>query len=203
MYKDNIPSGYHISVGAEGVFYILNDGETYISKLSTDLKEAKAKAKNYVGSDVPVNIWYRDSWKTGWTIPQYHEQHILDHKDHLWNLELEAKKARYAKYSHIGTIGEKLNLELTITDIYSFSGEYGLCFVHRFKDNNDNQLIYFGNSKDLVEYRGDAKFQIGNKITVEATIKNHIQDKTDFFMPLTVITRPKINKPKKERANNV
>jgi len=43
MYKDNIPSGYHISVGAEGVFYILNDGETYISKLSTDLKEAKSK----------------------------------------------------------------------------------------------------------------------------------------------------------------
>ena len=201
MYKDNIPSGYHISVGAEGVFYILNDGETYISKLSTDLKEAKAKAKNYVGSDVPVNIWYRDSWKTGWTIPQYHEQHILDHKDHLWNLELEAKKARYTKYSHIGTIGEKLELELTIIEIYSFNGEYGLCFVHRFKDNNDNQLIYFGNSKDLVEYRGDAKFQIGNKITVEATIKNHIQDKTDFLMPLTVITRPKINKPKKERAN--
>ena len=33
----------------------------------------------------------------------------------------------------------------------------------------------------------------------EATIKNHIQDKTDFLMPLTVITRPKINKPKKER----
>ena len=201
MFIDNIPSGYHISVGAEGVFYILNDGETYISKLSTDLKEAKAKAKNYVGSDVPVNIWYRDSWKTGWTIPQYHEQHILDHKDHLWNLELEAKKARYTKYSHIGTIGKKLNLELTITDIYSFSGEYGLCFVHRFKDKNDNQLIYFGNSKDLVEYKGDSKFQVGNKITVKAIIKNHIQDKTDFLMPLTVITRPKINKPKKERAN--
>ena len=114
--------------------------------------------------------------------------------------EYEAKKTKYAKYSHIGTIGEKLELKLTITDIYSFSGEYGLCFVHRFKDNNDNQLIYFGNSKDLVEYSGDAKFQIGNKITVKATIKNHIQDKTDFLMPLTVITRPKINKPKKERV---
>ena len=194
MFIDNIPSGYHISKGAEGIFYILNDGKTYISKLSTDLKEAKAKAKNYVGSDVPVNIWYRDSWKTGWTIPQYHEQHILDHKDHLWNLELEAKKARYTKYSHIGTIGEKLELELTIIEIYSFNGEYGLCFVNRFKDNNDNQLIYFGNSKDLVEYRGDSKFQVGNKITVKAIIKNHIQDKTDFLMPLTVITRPKLIK---------
>ena len=200
MYKDNIPSGYHISVGAEGVFYILNDGETYISKLSTDLKEAKAKAKNYVGSDVPVKIWLRNVWSKQEYVPDQ-IQHILDHNDYLAKLRHDAKKAEYAKYSHIGTIGEKLNLELTITDIYSFSGEYGLCFVHRFKDNNDNQLIYFGNSKDLVEYRGDAKFQIGNKITVEATIKNHIQDKTDFLMPLTVITRPKINKPKKERAN--
>ena len=41
MFIDNIPSGYHISKGAEGIFYILNDGKTYISKLSTDLKEAK------------------------------------------------------------------------------------------------------------------------------------------------------------------
>jgi len=200
MYKDNIPSGYHISVGAEGVFYILNDGKTYISKLSTDLKEAKAKAKNYVGYDVPVNIWLRNSWERHIPLPQKHEQHILDHNDYLSKLRYEEKKAKYAKYSHIGTIGKKLNLELTITEIYSFSGDYGLCFVHRFKDNNDNQLIYFGNSKDLVEYKGDSKFQIGNKITVEATIKNHIQDKTDFLMPLTVITRPKINKPKKERT---
>ena len=44
MFIDNIPSGYHISKGAEGIFYILNDGKTYISKLSTDLKEAKVKA---------------------------------------------------------------------------------------------------------------------------------------------------------------
>ena len=200
MLKENIPLGYHISVGAEGVFYILNDGKTYISKLSTDLKEAKAKAKNYVGYDVPVNIWLRNSWERHIPLPQKHEQHILDHNDYLAKLRYEEKKAKYAKYSHIGTIGKKLNLELTITEIYSFSGDYGLCFVHRFKDNNDNQLIYFGNSKDLVEYRGDAKFQIGNKITVEATIKNHIQDKTDFLMPLTVIARPKINKPKKERT---
>ena len=73
-----------------------------------------------------------------------------------------------------------------------------MCFVHRFKDKNDNQLIYFGNSKDLVEYRGDSKFQVGNKITVKATIKEHTIDKKDvdsetkIGMPLTVITRPKL-----------
>ena len=193
MIIDNIPSGYHISKGAEGILYILNDGKTYISKLSTDLKEAKIKAKNYVGFNVPVNIWYRNSWERYTSIPKQQDQHIIDHQDYLAKLEYEAKKTKYAKYSHIGTIGKKLNLELTITEIYSFSGEYGICFVHRFKDKNDNQLIYFGNSKYLVEYKGDSKFQIGNKITVEATIKNHIQDKTDFLMPLTVITRLKEN----------
>ena len=193
MIIDNIPSGYHISKGAEGIFYILNDGKTYISKLSTDLKEAKIKAKNYVGFNVPVNIWYRNSWERYTSIPKQQDQHIIDHQDYLAKLEYEAKKTKYAKYSHIGTIGKKFNLELTITEIYSFSGEYGICFVHRFKDKNDNQLIYFGNSKYLVEYKGDSKFQIGNKITVEATIKNHIQDKTDFLMPLTVITRLKEN----------
>ena len=193
MFIDNIPSGYHISKGAEGIFYILNDGKTYISKLSTDLKEAKIKAKNYVGFNVPVNIWYRNSWERYTSIPKQQDQHIIDHQDYLAKLEYEANKTKYEKYFHIGTIGKKLNLELTITEIYSFSGEYGICFVHRFKDKNDNQLIYFGNSKYLVEYKGDSKFQIGNKITVEATIKNHIQDKTDFLMPLTVITRLKEN----------
>ena len=143
MFIDNIPSGYHISKGAEGIFYILNDGKTYISKLSTDLKEAKAKAKNYVGYDVPVIIWLRDSWERYVSLPQQQDQHIIDHQDYLTDLEYEAKKAKYAKYSHVGTIGEKLELELTIIEIYSFNGDYGLCFVHRFKDNNDNQLIYF------------------------------------------------------------
>ena len=194
MIKDNIPSGYHISLGAEGVFYILNDGKTYIEKLSTDLKEAKIT--EYIAMIILclLNIWYRNSWERYTSIPKQQDQHIFDHQDYLAKLEYEAKKAKYAKYSHIGTIGEKLELELTITDIYSFSGEYGLCFVHRFKDKNDNQLIYFGNSKDFVEYKvagGDSKFQIGNKITVKAIIKNHIQDKTDFLMPLTVITRLK------------
>ena len=59
MYKDNIPSGYHISVGAEGVFYILNDGNTFIKNLSKDLEASKIQAKNIVGKDVDVSIWTR------------------------------------------------------------------------------------------------------------------------------------------------
>ena len=31
MFIDNIPSGYHISKGAEGIFYILNDGKTFLT----------------------------------------------------------------------------------------------------------------------------------------------------------------------------
>ena len=83
----------------------------------------------------------------------------------------------------------KKHIELGRKDGVNFRKEY---FGLDFKYND-------GGRKEA-GYKGDSKFQVGNKITVEATIKNHIQDKTDFLMPLTVITRPKINKPKKEKA---
>ena len=65
-----------------------------------------------------------------------------------------------------------LDLELTITEIFWFDGDYGVCCVHKFKDADDNSLIYFGNSKQFIsEY--DSKFKVKDKITVTATIKRH------------------------------
>ena len=78
--------------------------------------------------------------------------------------------------------------------------------VHKFKDADDNSLIYFGNSKQLnTEY--DSKFKVGDKITVTATIKRHTKSEKDVtwtdgfdsvLKPVTVITRPKINKQKND-----
>ena len=59
MFIDNIPSSYHISKGAEGIFYILNDGDTFVKNLSKDLEEAKIEAKKIVGENVDVSIWTR------------------------------------------------------------------------------------------------------------------------------------------------
>jgi len=202
MLQKNIPNYYHISKGAYSIYYILNNGEDFIKNLSTDLKQAKQIAKEIVGNDVPVNIWCRKSWnidnkKYLESLVQL-DQHIIDHKSHLDSIEVAQRQkeieAKYSKFSHLGQLGEQINLELTITEIFSFDGDYGLCFVHKFKDKNNNQVIYFGNTKELVDENAKTKFQKGNKITVKATIKDHSKDKEDHNMPLTVITKPKITK---------
>ena len=59
MFIDNIPSGYHISKGADSIFYILNDGENFVKNLSTDFETAKIEAKKIVGENVDVSIWTR------------------------------------------------------------------------------------------------------------------------------------------------
>ena len=59
MLKENIPLGYHISKGTDSVFYILNDGDTFVKNLSKDLETAKIEAKKIVGENVDVSIWTR------------------------------------------------------------------------------------------------------------------------------------------------
>jgi len=195
MFNKNIPSGYHVSKGATSVFYILNDGEDFIKNLSTDLKKSLKMAHEIAGANVPVSVWYRNEWEKYQKSLVQLDHHIWTHNDYLQNLESEkiqkAIDEKYSKYSHIGNIGDQLDLELTITEIFSFESEYGLCFVHKFIDQNENQLIYFGNSKGFCDKDAKSKFQVGNKITVKATIKDHTKDKEDHNMPLTVITRPK------------
>ena len=198
----NIPNYYHISKGAYSIYYILNNGEDFIKNLSTDLKQAKQIAKEIVGSDVPVNIWCRKSWnidnkKYLESLVQL-DQHIEDHKSHLDSLEIAKRQkeieAKYSKFSHLGKVGEEITLELTITKIFSYVGDYGLTFVHKFEDNNGNQVIYFGHSKQLVDEKAQTRFQEGNKITITGIVKDHSKDRDDRNMPLTVITKPKITK---------
>ena len=206
----NAPFGYHISKGALGIFYILNDGDRFVKKLSTSLKEAKSKAKDIVGRDVPVDVWYRYPYSSNRSFISsnkeiFLDQHILDHYSHIRKVKKEKKIAEAkAKYSFVGYVGDILDLELTITEIFWFDGDYGVCCVHKFKDADDNSLIYFGNSKQFIsEY--DSKFKVGDKITVTATIKRHTKSEKDVawtdgfdsvLKPVTVISKPKLIKEK-------
>ena len=227
MLNTNIPSGYHISKGSESKFFILNNGEDYCGKLSTDLDKAKKIAKEKLGYNVPVKIWYRGGWqKTEIYVANLdHNSHVQDHFAFLNEQEnkirIENKKQeltkKYSTFSHISNVGDKVDLELTITEIFTYPiytdySDFPITgYGHKFTDQNNNQVIYFGNSKTFVEkfkeMVGDSEFerdrsiyQVGNKITVKATIKDHTFDKKDYDneteigMPVTVIARPKINK---------
>jgi hypothetical protein len=205
MLKQNYPNGYHISKGADDIYWILNEGEDYKGKLSTDLNKAKAKAEEKIGYVPDVVIWHRRSWEKFTLVktPVYLEQHVLDYFSNIEKLET-AKKIKEAKdkYSYVGDVGDILDLELTITKIFGFDSNYGYCLAHKFKDADNNSLIYFGNSKQLCN-NYDSKFKEGDKITITAEIKRHTKDQRDFVFdngfdqvmkPLTVLSKPKLIK---------
>ena len=227
MLNTNIPSGYHISKGSESKFFILNDGELYCGKLSTNLDKAKKIAKEKLGFSVPVKIWYRFGIQKTQIYVRNLDQdsHVQDHFAFLNEQEnkirIENKKQeitkQYSPFSHISNVGDRVDLELTITEIFTYPiytdySDFPITgYGHKFTDQNNDQVIYFGNSKTFVEkfkeMVGDSEFerdrsiyQVGNKITVKATIKDHTFDKKDYDneteigMPVTVIARPKINK---------
>ena len=222
MLNTNIPSGYHISKGSESKFFILNDGELYCGKLSTNLDKAKKIAKEKLGFSVPVKIWYRFGIQKTQIYVRNLDQdsHVQDHFAFLNEQEnkirIENKKQeltkKYSTFSHISNVGDKVDLELTITEIFTYPiytefSDRAICgYCHKFTDKNNNKLIYFGASKAFVEKYTDEDdikkekeiYKVGDKITVKATIKEHTIDKKDvdsetkIGMPLTVITRPKL-----------
>jgi hypothetical protein len=205
MLKQNNPNGYHISKGSDDIYWILNEGEDYRGKLSTNLKKAKAKAKEKIGYVPDVIIWYRKNWekfeKSDAEI--YYFQHIVDYFIEEEKIQTEKNIAEAkAKYCHIGDVGDILDLELTITKIFGFDSNYGYCLAHKFEDADGNSLIYFGNSKQLCN-DCDSKFKEGDKITITAEIKRHTKDQRDFVFdngfdqvmkPLTVLSKPKLIK---------
>ena len=206
MFNQNIPSGYHISKGALGVFYILNCGEAYIRRLSTSLKESKIKAKNLLGHDVPVDVWYRYPYSSSRSFISNKEQIDIYHDEHIKDYFIDIENTKHqkhieeakAKYSHVGDVGDILDLELTITKIFGFDSRYGYCLAHKFEDSDGNSLIYFGNSKELCD-DFDSKFKVGDNITITAEIKRHTRDErtyVDEFMqvmkPVTILSKPKL-----------
>ena len=130
MLNIDIPSGYHISKGATNDFYILNDGEIFIRNLSKNLSDAKSKAEKLIkendpdyfkdGYELTVNIWNRFEWKIEkkpkWFPKQF--DHIDAYNYHLSKIRLENKKQeltkKYSAFSHIGKIGDKVDLQLLI-----------------------------------------------------------------------------------------
>jgi hypothetical protein len=219
MYNPKIPHSYHISKGADNVFFILNYGEDFVRSLSTDHNTAKKLAVDLIkkndpeffqeGNKLSTFIWNRDKWnvsKNFKPIEIYSHQHILDHYSNIKKIKTEKAIAEAkAKYSFVGDVGDILDLELTIKEIFGFDGDYGVCMVHKFEDVDGNSLIYFGNSKQLnTEY--DSKFKVGDKISLTATIKRHTKSEKDVawtdgfdyvYKPVTVLSKPKLIKESK------
>ena len=89
------------------------------------------------------------------------------------NTYFEWKKKQSEPVSnYIGTVGEKVGMELTVTNVSGFEGAYGWTNVYKMVDSNNNQVTKFGtiNSRYLVS--GET-IEEGSVLKFKAEIKKH------------------------------
>jgi len=80
------------------------------------------------------------------------------------NKKRESEKAK-ASSDYIGTVGDRLELELTLNYFNSGEGAFGVWRLYSFTDQNGNIVVYLGSAFLDIEK--------GQTVKVKGTIKNH------------------------------
>jgi hypothetical protein len=78
-----------------------------------------------------------------------------------------------AKRNHVGVIGEKMTLTLTIKKIVSWESSFGTQYLYIMEDAEQNIVIYKGNSAVIAWNANGFVNEEGATITFVATIKEH------------------------------
>jgi hypothetical protein len=199
LYMKTTEKSYHISKGADDVYWILNHGESFVKNLSKDFDTAVAKAKEYVGdSDIPVDVWHRAK-KTydSYEYPIQQDSHVNSYYEYLYQLEFEPKKIECEARQFVGEVGSTLEMELELIETFSFESDYGYCKCYRFKDQNQNRFVYFGTSQQAKCFQNPSdKHIVSFEIKRQFTDHQHYQK--DGVVPFKVnqITKLKTNAPK-------
>jgi hypothetical protein len=93
-----------------------------------------------------------------------------------------------ANREHIGTIGQKITLTLTIAHIVVLEGTFGTTYIYIMEDADKNTVIYKGNSSIVAWTPEGSMRSKGDSLTITATVKEHgVRD----GVKQTVIQRPK------------
>lgn len=94
---------------------------------------------------------------------------------------LEHKQERITYKGHVGTVGEKITLPVTIKRVYEYAGQYGLVYITTMQDDDGNVLTWFAKPKS-------GKPDVGKYLTITAKVKRHDVRKGEKS---TIITNPK------------
>jgi len=171
--------GYHISKGADDIYWILNNGENFIKNLSKNFDSAVIKAKEYVGSNVDTSVWHRrkkfydtDCYAKK---PEQQDSHVDSHYSYLDNIEFQIKKIQCEAREYVGDVGNTLEMELELIETFSFDGEWGNCSCYRFKDSNENRFVYFGTSVSAECFKNS-----GDKFVISFEIKKQFIDQQHY-----------------------
>lgn len=98
-------------------------------------------------------------------------------------LEWDNKQAALnAARQHLGAVGDKITLTLTLKKVIAIDTMYGTSFIHILEDASRNVVIYKGNSQALYNVNE------GDTVTLAAVVKEHgVRD----GVKQTVIALPK------------
>ncbi len=112
--------------------------------------------------------------------------------------ERAQRKAGDAQKSneHVGSVKERLTLDLTLVGLRDIDGFYGHSVLHRFEDAAGNLLVWFATNPEIIPDAGDKRaMTVGETLTLAGTVK-----KQDDFRgrKQTVLTR--VSCPKKKAS---
>lgn len=90
---------------------------------------------------------------------------------------------------HIGTVGERIVITLTVRHVVVLDGMYGLSFINICNDDNGNVVVYKGSNRfDQLVNNDDGTSTRRKQVTVKATVKAHGERDG---VKQTIIARPK------------
>jgi len=93
-----------------------------------------------------------------------------------------------AERKHLGAVGDKVTLTLTIAHIVVLEGVYGSTYIYIMEDADQNVVVYKGNSSVVGWTQEGTVRAKGDTLTIAATIKEHgVRE----GVKQTVIQRPK------------
>jgi len=93
-----------------------------------------------------------------------------------------------ASRTHLGEVGAKISLTLTICHVVVLDGAYGTTYIYIMEDADKNVVIYKGNS-DVIGWTSEGTVRSkGDTFTITATVKDH---GVRNGVKQTVIQRPK------------
>jgi len=123
--------------------------------------------------------------------------------------EVKAAQKVGAASNYVGTVGQRVDLELKLLWRRPIDSSYGdgLCFLHRFVDPDGNVATWFDSTGKWVEGAGywhegvfiDACWRDGETRIVRATVKRHEEYKGVKQTVLTRLAEPPKPKPRKPR----
>ena len=108
---------------------------------------------------------------------------------------------KLAKQEYIGSIGDKIELEVKIVFSKTFDGYYGQSTIYSLEDNKGNSLVYwqsgYGKFPTMEKKEKDGTLLFynppkGEKFLIKATVKEHKVYENNFGKTKqTVLARPK------------